>query len=312
MAIPFYFAKRDRKPHFALKFETEKLPMTHNLVQTIDVDSASDHYDHGLFEHISWSQASFSDHRAIATSLQNKRPYTITILIERLKEELRNRKEYVQKTKVPIGSRYKEALYDLFYEEFGQRDANARYAQWLDAYRTVRQKDDASSIDDTILEKELEPRYRQSILARYKNHERLFKDRIRIDRKRYYRLPEPLHWFDWRCPYDNLFIWEENGQKVARRGGSGSSGARETNSMFILGLLDLNKRALVPSFLFVYTEMNELKFLKRFDRLCVPLLDIGANYPACAYQQIEEMEQGEYFMKWDLWDLKHVEIIQYS
>jgi len=37
-----------------------------------------------------------------------------------------------------------------------------------------------------------------------------------------------------------------------------------------------------------------------------------ANYPACAYQQIEEMEQGEYFMKWDLWDLKHVEIIQYS
>jgi hypothetical protein len=286
--------------------------MTHKHIQTIAIAAASDQYDRGLLEHISWSQTHFPDHLAITASLENKRPYTITIIIAHLKEELRNKKEYVRKTKVPIMSKYNEALFDLFYEEFGQWNANAMYAQWLDKYRNIWQKGAAhSSIDDYIFEKELEPRYRKSILARYKNHEKLFKDRVRIDRERYYRLPDPLQWFDWRCPYDDLFIWEENGQKVARRGGSGSSGARETNSMFILGLLELNKHAPIPSFLFVYTEMNELKFLKRFDRLCVPHLDIGANYPAYTYQQVEEMERGEYFVQWDLWELNRVEIIQH-
>ncbi len=289
----------------------EKPTMKHKHVQFIDSNAASDQYDRSLFEHILWSQAPFLDHHEIAASLKNKRPYTITILINPLKWELRNKKEYVHKTQVSIMSRYKELLYELFSREFSESGANTLYSQWLDTYQTVWQKDNAyHSIDDYILEKELEPRYKQSILARYKNHKKLFKDRVQIKRERYYRLPEPLHWVDWRNSYDNLFVWEENGQEVARRGGSGSSGARETNSMFILGLLKLNKHTTVPSFLFIYTETNELKFLKRFDHLCVPIYDIGSNYPACTNQQIEELERGERFMRWDLWNSHRVEVIQ--
>lgn len=285
--------------------------MGHEHIQSISLDAASDQFDRGLFEHISWSHAQFSDHHQIAAALKEKHPYTITIIIEPLKWELRNRKEYVHKTKVPIKSKYRELLYDLFFREFGEAGANELYAQWLDAYQTAWQKDTVHhSIDDYILEKELEPRYKQSILARYTDHEKLFKDRVRIEKERYYRLPEPLNRFDWRCPYDDLFIWEEGGQKVARRGGSGSSGARETNSKFILGLLELNKHTPVPSFLFIYTETNDLKFLKKFDRLCAPINDIGSNYPACTHQQIEALEQGEQFIWWDMWNRHQVEIIQ--
>lgn len=210
-------------------------------------------------------------------------------------------------------SKYRELLYSLFFEEFGQTEGNELYSGWLDAYRTLWQKTGThESIDDYIIARELEPRYKQKILSRFTNHERLFAPRIETTRERYYRIPEPLAWVDWRTPYDNLFIWEENGQKQARRGGSGSSGARETNSIFILGLLELNKHTPIPSFLFVYTEKNELKFLKKFDRLCIPNRDIGSNYPACTNKQINDLKQGGLFMQWDLWHRQRIEIIQYD
>jgi len=87
---------------------------------------------------------------------------------------------------------------------------------------------------------------------------------------------------------------------------------RETNSIFILGLLELGKHAPIPSFLFVYTDTNELKFLARFDRLCVPSNDIGSNYPECTNQQIEQLKRGEQFIQWDAWDWSRVEIIRYD
>jgi hypothetical protein len=52
---------------------------------------------------------------------------------------------------------------------------------------------------------------------------------------------------DWRNPFDNIFIWEEDGKKVFRKGGSGSSGGRETNSKFIFGLSLINKTKSIKS-----------------------------------------------------------------
>lgn len=286
-----------------------------NTVQTIQVNPPSLHkdFDPTLFENITWSMTPFHTHQEISATLDGKNPYTITILIDSLKYELRNKKEYVKKTKSPRVSKYRELLYTLFFEKFGQTEGNELYAKWLDAYHTLWQKTPAhESIDDYIITRELEPRYKQKILARFTNHERLFAPRIETTRERYYRLPKPLDYVDWRTPYDNLFIWEENGQKQARRGGSGSSGARETNSIFILGLLELNKHAPVPSFLFVYTEKNELQFLKKFDRLCVPSRDIGSNYPTCTNKRINALKQGGLFMQWDPWHTQRIEIIQYD
>lgn len=281
----------------------------------IRLDTSATHmdFDRSVFKNISWSMTSFHAHQEISATLDGKNPYTITILIESLRYELRNKKEYVKKTKKPEVSKYRELLYTLFFEEFGQNEGNELYARWLDAYRTLWQNAPTyESIDDYIIARELEPRYKQKILTRFTNHKRLFAPRVEITRERYYRLPTPLEWIDWRTPYDNLFIWEENGQKQARRGGSGSSGARETNSKFILGLLELNKHMPVPSFLFVYTEKNELKFLKKFDSLCIPSRDIGFNYPACTNKQINDLKQGGLFMQWDPWHTQRIEIIQHD
>ncbi|MEK7543656.1 MAG: hypothetical protein AAB557_02215 [Patescibacteria group bacterium] len=286
-----------------------------NVLQTIQINPSAlqKDFDPILFENISWSNALFRTHREIAAALQDKNPYTITVIIDPLKWELRNRKEYVKKTKKPMVSKYRKLLYSLFFEEFGQREGNDLFATWLERYRPVwQQSKKYETIDDFIIERELEPRYKRAILAKHRNHIKLFQNRVQIDRERYYCLPEPLNWIDWRNPYDNIFVWEQDDQKVASRGGNGSSGGRERNSMLILGLLELNKHTPVPSFLFVYTEKNELKFLKKFDRLCIPNRDIGSNYPACTNKQINDLKHGNLFMQWEPWHTSHIEIIKYD
>ncbi|MBI5613727.1 hypothetical protein HY947_02275 [Candidatus Gottesmanbacteria bacterium] len=273
--------------------------MTIKHVQTISTGKASGRFDRSLFENISWFNTSFHSHKEIATSLQDKNPYTITIVIESLRWDLRNKKEYVKKTRTPIVNKYKELLYELFFEEHGQNGGNDLYAKWLEQYRSSWQQDKKyESVDDYIIERELESRYKNIILARFKNHEKLFTPRMDTSRERYYRLPEPFTWVDWRNPYDTIFVWEENGRRVARRGGSGSSGARETNSMFIFGLLKLNKTQPVPSYLFLYSDINTLLFIKKFDRLCIPARDIGANYDIGALEE-KRLKKEALFLKWD-------------
>ena len=180
-------------------------------------------------------------------------------------------------------------------------------AEWKNV-RLGKKEGKCADVDEYIIQQELEPRYRQKIMARFTNHVQLFKDRIRIDRERYYNLPEPLNHVDWRNPYDNIFIWEENGQKTARRGGSGSSGGRETNSKFIYGLLELSKAQPIPSYLFLYSNENKLHFIKKFDSLCVPTYDIGSNYDLEG-SEAQKLKRRGMFFKWDGFDiLRKIEI----
>lgn len=226
-------------------------------------------FDLDILKDISWSSKSFNSHEEIAKELKNKEPYLVSIYIENLKWELRHRKEYVKLTKEPISTLYHELLFKNLYEEFGDDNVNDIYGKWLDKYERN---------DDLILKKEIEPRYKAKILAKYKNHTKLFKSRVRHKRERYYNLPKPLDWVDWRTLFDNLFIWQNDNNKYARRGGSGSSGARETNSMFMYALMELNKENPIPSYLMVYTDDNKLKLIKKFNSLTLPNYDIGSNY----------------------------------
>lgn len=269
----------------------------------------SSRFDKSIFENISWSWDNLRTHYEVIAALKGKNPYTITVLIERLKYGYRNKKEYVKKIKTPTVSKYRELLYDYFFEEYGKEEENKVYGQWLDKYRPLREKERKYEfVDEYIVKHEFEPRYGQKILKRFKNHEKLFKERFIIERDRYYNLPEPLAHIDWRNPFDNIFIWEENGKKVARRGGSGSSGSRETNSIFIFGLLELNKIKPVPSYLFLYSEKNTFLFIKRLNSLCVPLYDIGANYNL-DYSEAKKLKESGMFILWDVIDkIKEVEI----
>lgn len=82
-------------------------------------------FDRSIFENISWFNTSFRSHKEITASLQDKNPYTITIVIESLRLDLRNKKEYVKKTRTHIMSKYKEFLFKMFFEQYGQREENA-------------------------------------------------------------------------------------------------------------------------------------------------------------------------------------------
>lgn len=267
-------------------------------------------FDKSIFENLSWSNVIFRSHYEVAAALENKHPYTISILIELLDYKLRNKKEYVKKTRVPIVSKYRELLYDGFFKDYGDSEGNNVFSKWLKKYRPLWQKEHKhDEVDDYIVVNEFEPRYRQKILARFKDHNKLFQERYRIERSRYYNIPEPLNYIDWRNPYDNIFVWEENSKKVARRGGSGSSGSRETNSMFILGLLELNKTKSIPSCLFLYSQDNILLFIKKFDRLCVPTFDIGSNYHFVSSEEVEKIKKSGTFLKWDI-GVKEIETIE--
>lgn len=221
----------------------------------------------------------FPSHKEIAQKLKDKSPYIITIIIDCLNPRLWNNKKYVEKIKIPIESLYKELLYKYFFDEFGNNEGNKLYAKWLNQYRGIwRKEKKKKNIDDYIIESELESRYKDKILKKYKNRENLFESRVRIERKRYYNLPSPLNHIDWRNPYDNIFIWEEDGRKFFRKGGSGSSGGRETNSKFIYGLSLINKKKPIKSYLFLYSDDNQVYFIKKFNSLTVPRYDVGSNY----------------------------------
>lgn len=236
-------------------------------------------FDVAIFENLYFPSNHYQTHTEIAKKLSDKSPYTITIIHDPLKAELMNKKEYVKKEKREISSKYIELLFDYFKNEFGEHKSQDIYHKWLQKYRNKWNKGNKyKNIDECIKIMELEPRYKKDILKKFKNHKKLMSPRFVIDRERYYNLPEPLNWIDWRTSYDNIFIWQEDGKKFLERGGGGSSGARETSTKFIYGYSLINKKHKIPSYLFLYNEKNELLFIKKFASLCVPDYFIGLNY----------------------------------
>ncbi len=250
-----------------------------NKIIKISKSNLIQEYDPEIFSVATSSIEAFSDHMVIAQKLKDKNPYTITVIIDSLNQKFWNNKKYVEKIQIPKQSLYTELLYKYFFAEFNHQEGNELYAKWLDEYRDIWRKDGTiKEIDDYLINKELEPRYREKILKKYQNHENLFKSRIEIKKKRYYNLCSPLNHVDWRNPYDNIFVWDEKGGKVFRKGGSGSSGGREINSEYIYGFSLINKIKPVRSYLFLYDDNNKLYFIREFSSLTVPRYDIGDNY----------------------------------
>jgi hypothetical protein len=236
-------------------------------------------YDPEIFLVADFSFDSLVDHKDIARRLKNKNPYIITVIIDNLSPKFWNNKKYVEKTKIEIQPLFRELLYRCFFDEFGRDEGNELYTKWLAKYRPIWKKEKMKrELDDYIIKNELESRYKEKILKKYKNREKLFEPRTEVDRERYYNLPYPLNHIDWRNPYDNIFVWEEDGKKFCRKGGSGSSGGRETNSKFIFGFSLINKLKPITSYLFLYSDDNRLYFIKKFSSLTVPRYDIGSNY----------------------------------
>ncbi|OGH93799.1 MAG: hypothetical protein A2538_02905 [Candidatus Magasanikbacteria bacterium RIFOXYD2_FULL_41_14] len=253
--------------------------MNRTKIIKIKQDGLSEDYNHDIFLVADHYSGYFPDHKEIANKIKDNDPHTITIIINNLSDKFWNNKKYVKKTREFIPSIYSKLLYENFFNEFGDIEGNKLYARWLEKYRPAFQTDHGEKeLDDYIIKNELEPRYRDKILSKFKNHEKLFKPRVKINKDRYYNLLQPFNRVDWRNPYDNIFVWESDGKKYYRRGGSGSSGARETNSKFIFGLSLINQLKPIKSYLFLYSDDNRLYFIKKFSSLTVPNYDIGSNY----------------------------------
>ena len=191
----------------------------------IDKSNLGREYDSDIFSVDAHPVRDFYDHKEIAQKLKNDNPYTITVIIDSLNTKFLNNKKYVEKTQMLKQSLYTGLLYEYLFAEFGNQEGNELYAKWLDKYRDLWKKDEMKKeLDDYVIKNELEPRYRERILKEHRDHEKLFRPRIEINKKRYYNLQPPLNHVDWRNPYDNIFVWNEGGKKVFRHGGSGSSG----------------------------------------------------------------------------------------
>lgn len=293
------------------------------ILKTINLKNSkgfTPQFDACIFENctpseITPSAAFLMNHTDVATRLKDKNPYTIVIYIDNLKVEYYNKKQYVQKTRYPRESLYKEKLFEAFNKEFGypfqqylgigglSKKANEKYGEWLEKYRPQWEAEGrVKEIDDYVVEKELEPRYKKIILKRYTNHQKLMVPRFGVSRERYYNLPEPFNRIDFRTVFDTIFIWEEDEKKVYTRGGSGSSGRRQIYSTYSLGLYLLQKQQPIPTYFFVYSEENTLLFVKKFENLCLPLVDIGANY-SIPHEEQEQILRGGIFMGLDYTDL---------
>ena len=278
-----------------------KIPINSKILRT--------GWDKRIFENFHHYPECFVSHLDIFEKLKDKNPYTITILIENINPKIWNRKEYVKKTKDSISSRYHEELYKAFFYEHGERKGYDVYAKYLKKYRNLWKKDKScSEIDGYIIKHELEPKYSADILKRFKNHQKLKRLRFRTNRDRYYNVPLPGQHVDWRNPYDTIFVWEADGKKYYLRGGSGSSGQRETNSLFCYGFSLINQVKPVASYLFIYSENNRLLFVKKCRSLTVPDYDIGSNYHLKPGEG-EEVLKNTGLLRWDMMGrIKHLEI----
>jgi hypothetical protein len=274
---------------------------------TIKIDSKNLklNFDKSIFDDLEYSSDVFNSHQDIANKLKDERPYLITVIIDQLEPEFWNRKECVKKTKREINSKYVELLYKYFDEEYGQLKGGEIYAQWLDKYRSIwKEEGIKKELDDYIIEHELESKYKKKILSRFKNIKNLKALHYYTNRSRYYNLPGHLKQVDWRNPYDNIFVCYDDNKKLIRRGGSGSSSSRETNSLFIFGFALINQIQPIPSYLFLYSKNNELVFIKKFKSLTIPNYDIRSNY-SLDWQKQEKILKGNqwYEPQSKLWTL---------
>lgn len=264
-----------------------------------------------IFENIIRFDGYFPSHESVYRHIKNKSPYTITIINESLQPEFYRRKEYGKSTRIPITSKYQELLWKAFVDQYGEQTCQKMYAKFLKTYRPYLKKNgNIDEIDDLIFERELEPRYKAQIFKKYRDLEKLKRPRFLLDWERYYNVPEPFTHIDWRNPYDAIFVWSEKGQKVAMRGGSGSSGAREVNSKCIFGFSKINQVLRVPSYLFLYNNKNQLLFIKRFSSLCIPRYDIGSNYHLSQRNE-DTLLRGTKLLTWNMLDnIKNITIIE--
>ncbi len=246
--------------------------------------------DTSILSNLEYSPTSYTSHLQVARELADSQPRFVTVIIDNLKPEHYRKKTYGKTTYIERQSLFRELVFARFVNEYGDRGHHGQYAIWLKKYRND---------DQEIFEKELRVRYGSEILAKHKNHIKLYKPRKKMLWERDYNLPEPLNTVDWRNPYDNIFIWTHQSHHYCIRGGSGSSGGRERNSVMGFGFGEINIHTKIPSTILVYSGDNSLLFGADFDTFTFPAYDLGSNY-SIAHDEAQRLTDSMSLYSWDM------------
>lgn len=114
--------------------------------------------------------------------------------------------------------------------------------------------------------------------------ERYLRPRVQTTHDRVYNLPDPLSFWDYRSRWHQCFCVEipEEGITIARRGGSGSSGAREENGKWAhtFGYLANKYGIETPTFFMRYDSHNVWREEFRIDTFATLGYDLSGNYPS--------------------------------
>ena len=173
-------------------------------------------------------------------------------------------------------SKLKEWIYENLVD-------NDEYAGYLDKYLPLREKLDFQDVDEYILAKHYKKKAIKIVSKKVKkfNLDLWEKPRFYYKYQRKSNLPlkdGASYAFDFRNNLESFFILKEKGEKrVLGVGGSGSSGQRESYTVFNAVFHVLSKKQLIKHHLFKYTPKNRFRFIGSYLK---PILtfSLGSNY----------------------------------
>lgn len=210
------------------------------------------------------------DYRKLADSIAGTEPFTIILFTEPLTFEYAHRKEYVETIKHKIDSELDETVFNNFGNEINEN-----------MFVFLRNHKDPKNVHLNRLIRQYYPKAKRILQLRHpivweKNWKagKYTADRIRIERRRRYNMPEPLCWGGTNLPQQFYFMKTSG---TYARGCSSGSGTREAHSYFGLAFMELSRRLFIPSYILVYDKDNILRFVTQRDGFLIIPDSMGSN-----------------------------------
>ena len=127
----------------------------------------------------------------------------------------------------------------------------------------------------------------------------IFLPRVETEHRRAYSMPEPFGYWDPRNPFQQWFFIDDGESISYAQGGPGGSGQREAMGRYahLFVTLARRHRREAPTDVLQYTETNQLRRLRHYDRFMVLNRDLTGNYQA-DHAQVARLFKGR-LLDWD-------------
>lgn len=108
--------------------------------------------------------------------------------------------------------------------------------------------------------------------------------------QRMYSVPFPLGQWDARNPWQQFYFVQYGEEIRWTYGGPASSGQREQHGRWahVFAVLEDKYKQDIPTYCFVYDAQNQLKFVRKYERLKVVRNELSGNYPV-SYESTKKL-----------------------